>query len=332
MRKIYKIFIAFLFLLLALIIKASVVNAAEYIWPIGGTNSSETYIDYEFYGDRSSTPIKDGKKGREYIVNNILWPDEKQYYSKCESHYGMDITGINGHSYTVVSIVNGTVIATSADRVKNPSVNYIDRNQRRTSAGLNDGGGYGNYIVIQETKTGRCFLYAHLKGGSLKVSKGSTVTVGQEIATMGSSGDSGHMHLHFEIRKNKASTLNVNKYGKHYLVKTTNSTNLDPELYVGSSSVSTDPLIKALAKPSELKVIGDLNNDGVINSSDASLCLILSAYGTPARYTYMIPFADINKDGRINASDASLILIYSANMNAGKVSINTSIRDYFKIK
>ncbi len=234
MKKTQKILLFIAISLIAIILKSNKVQATEYKWPIGGENANETYIDYEFYGNRNTTPIKDGKSGREYIVNNQKWPEEQYYYASCESHYGMDITGIYGHTYSVISVVDGTVIATSADKVINPSVNYVDRNQRRTSAGLKDGGGYGNYIIIQEPSTGRCFLYAHLKGGSLKVSKGSTVTVGQEIATMGSSGDAGHMHLHFEIRKSKSVMITENRYGRHYLVNTTSYTNLDPKDYIGS--------------------------------------------------------------------------------------------------
>ena len=242
MNKTKKILILLAIFTIAIIFKSSQVKAAEYQWPIGGDNASETYLDYEFYGNRNYAPIKDGKSGREYIVNNSLWPNEKYYYSKCESHYGMDITGINGHSYTVVSVVDGTVLATSGNRVINPSVNYVDRNQRRTSSGLYDGGGYGNYVIIQETSTGRCFLYAHLKGGSIKVSKGDKVSAGQEIATMGSSGDSGHMHLHFEIRKSRKYTLSETRYGKHYLVSTTTYTNLDPKDYIGSAPVVEKPV------------------------------------------------------------------------------------------
>ena len=235
MSKTKKLLLLIAIFALAFMVKSGSVNAAQYIWPIAGSNANETYIDYEYYGNWNALPIKNGKYGREYIVDNTKWPNEKYYYSSCESHYGMDITGINGHTYKVVSVVDGTVIATSGNAAYNPSTNFADQNQRRTLVGMNSGGGYGNYIIIQETSTGRCFLYGHLKGGSFKVSKGSTVKAGQEIATMGSSGDSGHMHLHFEIRKSKDVTIYEYSNGTHYLVITNSNTNLDPEDYIGST-------------------------------------------------------------------------------------------------
>ena len=235
MKKSKKILLLIILFAIVIILKSNKVQAAQYIWPIGGYNANETYVDYEYYGQRYTAPYKNGKSGREYRVNVSKWPDELYYYASCESHFGMDITGIYGNTYQVVSVVNGTVIATSGTAIYNPSVNYIDRNQRATYQGLYDGGGYGNYIIIQEDNTGRCFLYGHLKGGSFKVSQGSRVTAGQEIATMGSSGDSGHMHLHFEIRKSKDCTIVQYNNGSHYLVSTTSYTNLDPADYIGTT-------------------------------------------------------------------------------------------------
>ena len=259
MKKVKKILLFVTIIMVVLLIKSIKSEAYEYIWPVGGTNANETYKDYDFYGKAYAAPYKNGKSGREYKVNNTLWPNEKYYYASCESHYGMDITGLSGHTYTIVSVCNGTVIATSGNRANNPSVNYVDRNQRRTSAGLNDGGGYGNYVIIQEPSTGRCFLYGHLKGGSLKVKKGDTVVSGQEIATMGSSGDSGHMHVHFEIRKDKASTVKETIYGYHYLCLTTPNTNLDPENYIGTSPnihtpVTDSKLVKISKEDAKLYV------------------------------------------------------------------------------
>lgn len=234
MKKSTKIIIAVVFFGVLLFLSKSDVNAAEYIWPIAGNNANETYKDYDFYGYGWGAPYKNQKSGREYIVDNSKWPNEKYFYARNESHYGMDITGVNGNKYKVVSVCNGKVIATSATRAWGAGSNFIDRNQRRTYGGMNDGGGYGNYIIIKESSTGRCFLYAHLKAGSFKVSNGSQVKAGQEIATMGSSGDSGHMHLHFEIRKNESSTIYKQWSGTHSLVTTNSYTNLDPEIYIGS--------------------------------------------------------------------------------------------------
>lgn len=132
MKKTIKIFFMGLFFFIALVF-CNKSKAAQYIWPIGGNNVNETYKEYDFYGSGKAAPIKNGKYGREYIVNNKKWPNEKSYYAKSESHFGMDISGINGHSYDVISLVDGKVVATSANRVYSPSVNYVDRNQRRTS-------------------------------------------------------------------------------------------------------------------------------------------------------------------------------------------------------
>lgn len=329
MTKFNKLLITLLFTLLMIILTNSTkALAATYTWPIGGSNATETYRDYRYYGSTKSGPASDGKYGREYVVNNNLWPNEQHYYSKCEAHYGMDITGKNGKSYDVISVANGKVIATSADRVINPSVNYPDRNQRRTSAGLKDGGGYGNYVIIQENGTGRCFLYGHLKAGSIKVKKGSNVNVGTSIATMGSSGDSGHMHLHFEIRKSKSSMLTENKYGKHYLVIANDSTNLNPENYIGSAPATTQTKttttqttttqtttnnsgkVAGLASPDKLKIVGDLNADGKVNSNDAVICLSLSA-NILAGYKFdsrVLKCADVNGDGKVTSTDACAIL------------------------
>ena len=293
-----KILVSILFIICLFLFKninqVKAATAPTYRWPIGGNNANETYMDYEYYGVAGQAPVKNGKSGREYVVNNKLWPNEQFYYAACESHHGMDITGINGHTYKVVSVVNGTVIATSAEYGGNPSTNYADRNQRRTTAGLNDGGGYGNYIVIQETSTGRCFLYGHLKGGSFKVSTGSKVSVGQEIATMGSSGDSGHMHLHFEIRKSKAVTINTAwGAGYHRLIPTNSATNLDPKDYIGSTPKYVKQI--TITKPTKTQYIQGTEN---LNLSGAKLTI---RYTSEVQTTISLPNNNVKVTGFNNS-------------------------------
>ena len=58
-------------------------------------------------------------------------------------------------------------------------------------------GGYGNYIVLQHPN-GTQTLYGHLSQNL--VSQGQSISKGQVIGKMGSTGDSTGVHLHFEVR------------------------------------------------------------------------------------------------------------------------------------
>jgi murein DD-endopeptidase MepM/ murein hydrolase activator NlpD len=60
-------------------------------------------------------------------------------------------------------------------------------------------GGYGNNVIVDHGN-GYTTLYAHLT--SVFVNPGETVSKGQQIGTMGSTGNSTGPHLHFEIRYN----------------------------------------------------------------------------------------------------------------------------------
>ena len=58
-------------------------------------------------------------------------------------------------------------------------------------------GGYGNYVVITHDN-GTQTLYGHLSATDVNV--GDSVSQGEVIGAMGSTGDSTGPHLHFEIR------------------------------------------------------------------------------------------------------------------------------------
>ncbi len=95
-------------------------------------------------------------------------------------HHGIDISRGDG---TIVAAGDGTVI--------------------RASYGWN--GGYGNIVVVDHGD-GLTTLYAHVLDGGIKVSSGQSVTKGQAIALVGSTGYSTGPHLHFEVRVNGEST------------------------------------------------------------------------------------------------------------------------------
>ena len=72
-------------------------------------------------------------------------------------------------------------------------------------------GGYGGLIVIQHTVGGQrvASAYAHMWQHGIHVTAGQTVTAGQHIGDVGSSGRSTGAHLHFEIRPGGTSATAV---------------------------------------------------------------------------------------------------------------------------
>ena len=89
------------------------------------------------------------------------------------SHKGIDIGASQGTP--IYAVASGTVI-------------YAEYGY---------GGGYGNHLILQHSN-GVTTLYGHCT--DLLVSEGEYVSQGQEIATVGSTGDSTGNHLHLEIR------------------------------------------------------------------------------------------------------------------------------------
>ena len=95
-------------------------------------------------------------------------------------------TGIDIGSSAVGKNINGATIVAAADG----EVIYAAYR-----------GGYG-YCTMIDHGNGIVTLYAHQQAGSLKVSVGDTVTRGQAIGKVGTTGLSTGPHLHFEVRLN----------------------------------------------------------------------------------------------------------------------------------
>jgi murein DD-endopeptidase MepM/ murein hydrolase activator NlpD len=73
--------------------------------------------------------------------------------------------------------------------------------------------GYGNVIVVQHSNLYRT-VYAHLS--KILVIKGESLTKGQMIAKMGSTGRSTDNHLHYEVHFRK-KPVNPIKFLSSYL-------------------------------------------------------------------------------------------------------------------
>ncbi|WP_410502510.1 M23 family metallopeptidase [Exiguobacterium acetylicum] len=88
-------------------------------------------------------------------------------------HNGVDFSGSVGSP--IVAAAAGTVITASG------------------------GGPYGNHVMISHFLDGQVYttVYAHMS--SLSVHAGQTVSQGQQIGTLGSTGNSTGPHLHFEL-------------------------------------------------------------------------------------------------------------------------------------
>ena len=71
-----------------------------------------------------------------------------------------------------------------------------------------DGGGLGVYVVIDHIIDGQNVQswYGHMLTGSVKVSEGETVKVGQQVGQVGTTGTSTGAHLHFEVHVDGAPT------------------------------------------------------------------------------------------------------------------------------
>jgi murein DD-endopeptidase MepM/ murein hydrolase activator NlpD len=61
------------------------------------------------------------------------------------------------------------------------------------------GGGYGFYVKMRG-QSGFVHLFAHLAAHSFKVKAGDKVEQGQQLGTMGTTGASTGVHLHWEVR------------------------------------------------------------------------------------------------------------------------------------
>lgn len=114
---------------------------------------------------------------------------------------------------------NGTDIIYSAGKDRGiyapyaGTVTYAGPSKTKKSDG--EPSGFGYYVKITHNINGQFYssLYAHLVKGSMKVKKGDKVKAGDLLGTMGTSGMSTGVHLHWEIWKGKTHGWSDNGKG-----------------------------------------------------------------------------------------------------------------------
>ena len=145
-------------------------------------------------GGTSVTPSGTGYTWPTPGYYNVLAPfgEDRGY-----SHKGIDIGAPMGA--TIVAADDGVVIASNNSCTHNWG--------KDGSCGC--GGGFGNYVMIDHGG-GRSTTYGHMT--SAAVSAGQTVTKGQVIGTVGSTGWSTGAHLHFETRLNGVAYDPMSEY------------------------------------------------------------------------------------------------------------------------
>ena len=132
----------------------------------------------------------------DYSTTGFIYPIKG--YTYISSYYGWRVNNTDYHTGVDFPAPANTPIRASASG----TVIYV-----RTGAGYGRNWGYGNYLIVDHGG-GFSTLYAHCT--SIPVSVGDTVTKGQTIAYVGTTGWSTGYHLHFEIRRNGAHTNPLN--------------------------------------------------------------------------------------------------------------------------
>lgn len=143
----------------------------------------------------NSSNNNSGNKEPSVSSGEYVWPCPGYYYLSstydenrgANNHGALDIAGGGIYGAEVVAARNGTVVSSYSGCTHDYG--------KSDSCGC--GGGYGNYVVIEHSD-GKTSLYGHLS--AVYVSYGDTVSAGQLIGRVGSTGYSSGPHLHFETK------------------------------------------------------------------------------------------------------------------------------------
>lgn len=179
----------------------------------GMSGREETNNDENAIGGAAENNIEDGatmlSDGEKDVVDNVQDSEESTNTEQL-SQEEQDIVNIKATT-TFIKPVEGTI--SSRYGLREPTTSTVPKNHTGVDIAANTGtkiisstegevilsseeGDYGKHLKIQIGEVS--IIYAHCN--RLYVKQGDIITQGQEIAEVGSTGNSTGPHLHFEIR------------------------------------------------------------------------------------------------------------------------------------
>lgn len=134
-------------------------------------------------GGSYSPPIANNPSASGYIRPVVGYGITCGWYGYA-NHTGVDFSGGGISGKPILAVKSGTIVTSTA--LKNSNGKYRS---------------YGEYIIINH-HDGTMTLYAHGAPGSRLVGPNQKVNQGQQIMSVGTTGNSTGYHLHFEVRVN----------------------------------------------------------------------------------------------------------------------------------
>jgi hypothetical protein len=142
-----------------------------------------------------------GTDGVQWVINNYVDLDATTGLRDYRGNTGSLAKTYNGHNGIDVDLPNfrfmdarTEVRAAAGGTVTETQDNLFDRNMEAAP-----GCGPWNHVSIRHPN-GFTTIYGHLRRDSVRVAVGDSVTTGQALGLIGSSGCSSTAHLHFEVR------------------------------------------------------------------------------------------------------------------------------------
>jgi hypothetical protein len=169
-------------------------NAIRLVSPIGGRVL--IYDGYDLYShhrrSRYSGELKDNFQ--RFGIDLVVVDEQGKLFKDA----GARADQWHGWGRPVRAPAAGVVVAVHDGQADNVAMGTLDRWVDR-DMNKNPMTSYGNYVLIDHGG-GEFTVAGHLRNGSIKVKKGDRVSPRQAIGSIGNSGASGGVHVHFERR------------------------------------------------------------------------------------------------------------------------------------